>query len=291
MVPAKLLLFGEHTVLQGGEALALPLRRFGARWREEPDEKSGQLFAAWAAFAKTRPPLVAAVDVAAWAKDATQLAVESNIPQNYGLGSSGALTALVFGRYQRQAQQDLALNELRQLLGGLESFFHGRSSGLDPLVCALDAAIHIAADGTARRVETSLPIWTAEGAWFLLDSRRPKLGEAAIRSFGASCRTSAFRKTYLEPAIALTQHLIASTLLPDETFEKPARGLANLQRLSQLQLEQLPALIPSDIAQLWSEWYKSDIAYLKLCGAGGGGYFLGYAPQQALLTADVVWLT
>lgn len=281
MTPAKLLLFGEHTVLHGGEALALPLRRFGARWGTG-GASPGSPFVAWAAFAKTHDAIPDFLDVERFTADAPGLRVESDIPRDYGLGSSGALTALVYRRY-RLADADPALPVLRERLGLLEGFFHGRSSGLDPLVCYLDAAVHVRTDGSvATRPAPDLS--AGPGRWFLLDSRQPKAGHEAIARFGESGKAEGFRQNYLEPALALTAALIDGARAPDAGWH------ATLAELSARQLEHLRWLIPSAVAEHWRHWLTSDTAYLKLCGAGGGGFFLGYAPQAAALATEVLWL-
>ena len=283
MTPAKLLLFGEHTVLHGGEALALPLRRFGARWSRGlalPDAP----FVKWAAFAKTRDALRDALDVDRFAAEAPTLSVASDIPRDYGLGSSGALSALVYRRYRRVAT-DPDLPVLRKRLAALEDFFHGSSSGIDPLVCYLEQALHVRADGSVAIVAapTRPP---GAGAYFLLDSRQPKAGQAAIARFRESCREEGFRQNYLTPALALTQQLIRGT-----QTAPTAAWREHFAELSALQLQHLGWLIPQGVRAPWAKWLSDGQAYVKLCGAGGGGYFLGYAPAgRPSLDEDVIWL-
>ena len=278
MTPAKLLLFGEHTVLQGGEALAVPLQRFSARWSRGLAIPQRNPFPDWAAYAKTAPADDADevavrtwLDVERFAAEAPALSVDSDIPHDYGLGSRGALTALVYARYRR-SPTDPPLADLRRRLGQLESFFHGRSSGLDPLVCYLRAAVHVRADGSVAMLPTP-PLATAAGRWFLLDARQPKAGHAAIARFRESARDDGFRQNFLRPALASTAELIAGAQ------DTPVTWVAQLRRLSGLQLAYLPWLIPEHVAATWRRLLETDAAYLKLCGAGGGGYFLGWAPN------------
>lgn len=280
MTPAKLLLFGEHTVLHGGEALALPLPRFAARWSRGiagPDSP----FPAWAAFAKTQDAIPASLDVERFAAEAPGLCVDSDIPRDYGLGSSGALTALVYRRYRRDTS-DASLPELRRRLGLLEGFFHGRSSGLDPLVCYLGQAVHVRPSGID--VRPTPPLSSPRGRWFLLDSHRPKAGQRAIAGFGESCTREGFRQNFLAPALALTRRLIAGVDAPDDAWRDA------LRELSARQLEHLGWLVPAHVAGQWRAWLDADAAYLKLCGAGGGGFFLGYTPDPPSVNAEVIWL-
>ena len=75
---------------------------------------------------------------------------KSNIPQGYGLGSSGALVVAAFyNRYAKKKislQQKLTKNKLQKLkniFSKMESHFHGESSGIDPLNCYLGLPILI----------------------------------------------------------------------------------------------------------------------------------------------------
>ncbi|WP_436570317.1 GHMP family kinase ATP-binding protein, partial [Klebsiella pneumoniae] len=65
----------------------------------------------------------------------------SDIPQGFGLGSSGALVAAIFLRYLDKAgdfKDELKhltmdrIQNLKSYLGALEGYFHGKSSGIDP---------------------------------------------------------------------------------------------------------------------------------------------------------------
>ena len=80
---------------------------------------------------------------------ANGLYFDSSIPQGYGIGSSGALVAAVYDRYANSKITILEnltrdkLLKLKQIFGLMESFFHGKSSGLDPLNSFLSLPILI----------------------------------------------------------------------------------------------------------------------------------------------------
>ena len=284
--PAKLLLFGEHTVLHGSSAYAVPLDRFGMELAVGDRPGGTELFADWLADARERPPVRAAVDVEAWAREAGVLSVTSTIPRGYGLGSSGALVALVYRRYARGD-----VGDLRGVLGQLESFFHGSSSGLDPLVSYLARPVRVRPDGRVVPIDRpgpALPLPHPAGAWFLLDSARARRGRQAIARFRESGRDAGWRRRVLDPLRAVVDELVA--LAAAGTTEGLTPRLAELSRL---QLAGMRFLIPEDVAERWGRWLTAGEAYLKLCGAGGGGYFLGYAPGGPGLEAGplpVVWL-
>ena len=64
---------------------------------------------------------------------------DSSIPQGYGVGSSGALVAAIYDKYASDKITVLEnltrdkLLKLKSIFSMMESFFHGKSSGLDPL--------------------------------------------------------------------------------------------------------------------------------------------------------------
>jgi mevalonate kinase len=73
---------------------------------------------------------------------------DSNIPQGYGVGSSGALVAAIFERYsfskhnpENISKEDL--KNIKSVFGEMESYFHGKSSGMDPLICYMNLPILI----------------------------------------------------------------------------------------------------------------------------------------------------
>ncbi|MFK8055385.1 MAG: mevalonate kinase [Saprospiraceae bacterium] len=290
-------MLGEHTVLHGSAAYAVPLRRFSARIDvRNPEAGQHQLptgegihasfdFEKWVAFAKTSETLANALDFQRWESEAAQLGVFADIPIGYGLGSSGAITAAAYVRYVIEPATDLSV--LRAQLAAMECFFHGKSSGLDPLVSYLNKAVYISPTGSIEPVEVdhAFPSFEEEGGWFLVDSGQPRAGKDAISRFGESCKDDRWRSEVLAPMTELVEQLAVG--MKTQTFT----GLSpKLKELSKLQLCELGFLIPSHIAALWSEWLQNGSAYLKLCGAGGGGFFLGYAPIRSEIKLEVIWL-
>lgn len=40
-------------------------------------------------------------------------------------------------------------------------------------------------------------------------------------------------------------------------------------------------MIPNNLYNAWKKGLDTNAYYLKLCGSGGGGYILGFAPDYA----------
>jgi len=98
---SKLLLFGEHSIIKGSQALALPLFNFSGNWKyatENIEEKQMNLptFATHLEKLKNVNELLCDLDVERFQGELNKgLFFQSNIPTGYGVGSSGALCAAI----------------------------------------------------------------------------------------------------------------------------------------------------------------------------------------------------
>jgi len=263
--PAKILLFGEYTVLLGGSGLSLPWFGCGAAWVQDP--QAAPEFGAFIDFLASKAVLSKAIDTEALAADyADGWRLRSTIPFGSGLGSSGVLCAAIFDRYHRKERN---LEETRKVLSGMEGYFHGRSSGLDPLVSFLKKAI------VSRRddLEVLAEIPKLAGPGFkieLVDSASPRETRALVEKFRA--------RTDNDPQY---RDLIAKELIPAN--EAAINGLLtndheaiikHWQVISSLSLDVFRDMIPEQMRQIWMAGISSRRTFYKLCGAGGGGYFL-----------------
>src|SRR5690606_11283950 len=83
-------------------------------------------------------------DITSFEFDISQgLFFDSTIPQGYGVGSSGALVAAIFDRYEQENHSTLDINKLKKIFSQMEYHFHGASSGVDPLISYLNSPILI----------------------------------------------------------------------------------------------------------------------------------------------------
>ena len=274
--PAKVLLLGEHTVLRGGRGLAVPYPACHLQWATgtDPDDRL-QDFAAYlrrAAFPIDHARFQEAL-AAGWY-------LRGNIPTGYGLGSSGAVCAAVYDRFGTEGETP-ELRELRHLLAGMEGFFHGSSSGTDPLVAYRQEPILLEEAGGVAAL--ALPANWADG-WFLLDTGITRQAGPLIERFLAAhdADPDAIRTGWQEPADEAIAALVGGW--HDELY-------AAVTRVSDFQMERFPDFIPPDYREVWDggEAYR-----LKICGAGGGGMLLGLARDttrvRELFGSDVQWL-
>jgi mevalonate kinase len=271
--PAKLLLFGEHLLLRGATALAVPVPAFGGAWMRTEGDKppfAAELrrFAEWLSEADfDRDRLLRDLH------DGWYFA--SDIPQGYGLGSSGALCAAIYTDYARQphaADTPAGLAALKTLFGQMEGYFHGQSSGIDPLTSYVGQPLLV-----QQQHDVSMPHpqpWSAGEApvVFLLDSQQPRRTGPLVSWFLEQSTEPAYATMLAEQMLPAHQQLLDGWLRADSGMFWPG-----LRRISRLQWQHMPPMIPANLREAWAKQLEHSDATLKICGAGGGGFVLGFA--------------
>jgi mevalonate kinase len=262
-------------LLRGASALAVPVHRFSGCWAEATPGtvREQRLLRDFA----SRLPVMAHFDLARLDSDlAGGLYFQSNIPHGYGLGSSGALCAALYDRYCTQKTTDLSL--LKSIFAQMESPLHGQSSGIDPLTCYIDQPLLI-----QNRTEVHLaepqpwPDGQRPIVW-LIDSELPRQTGPLVTWFMEHSTQPDFGAILSEQILPAHEAMLAGWLHADvDAFWD------NIHKISRLQYEYMPPMIPANPA-LRLVWEKSfdlpDVA-LKICGAGGGGYVLGFSRQRS----------
>ena len=194
------------------------------------------------------------------------LIFRSDIPRGYGVGSSGALTAAVYDQYFQRVPSRLV--DIQKELALIESYFHGSSSGVDPLISYLDSPVWIAG-GYAQRNKTALP----PGIFFLLDTGIARETGPLVEIYREKCKDEAFNEAIANKIAFPTQRIIRAL------FKHDIRAISNyFAQISFAQIQLFQEMIPEALQGLWAEGLQTNSYYLKLCGyAGGGGYLLGFS--------------
>ncbi|UWX54625.1 mevalonate kinase [Maribacter litopenaei] len=282
---SKILLFGEYGIIKDSKGLSIPYNFFkGALKNNDNSEKaikSNEALYKFASYLKelsiTEPELVS-FDFASMDQDIEDgMYFDSSIPQGYGVGSSGALVAAIYDKYANEKITVLEnltrekLLSLKAIFGKMESFFHGKSSGLDPLNSYLSLPILINSKDNIE--STSIPSQNMEGkgAVFLLDSG--SIGETApmVQIFMEQMKNEGFRKMLKDQFIKHTDACV------EDFVNGNVKSLfGNLKKLSHVVLDNFKPMIPAKFHDLWKQGIETNDYYLKLCGSRGGGYFLGF---------------
>lgn len=279
---AKILLFGEYGIIENAQGLSVPYPFYKGQLKfselkTDFEKESNHSLKKYAEYLRNLEyPEGFGLNLSQFFDDIENgLFFDSDIPQGYGVGSSGALVAAIFGRYstERLETKNLTKSQLKDLkafLGEMESFFHGKSSGIDPLICYINSPILIENKENISRVEIPKEN-QGEGVFFLIDSQIIGETEPMVRLFFEKMKSKDFRKTLKEDFIKYNDACIHAFLNQENTIL-----LKNIKFLSEWTYKHFRPMIPQSVVKIWREGLDSNIYSLKLCGSGGGGYILGF---------------
>ena len=283
---SKILLFGEYGIIQDSKGLSIPYNFYNGALKsdENPSDeakKSNQSLVKFVAYLKqlqTEQPELVTFNIDVLQNDVNSgMYFDSSIPQGYGVGSSGALVAAIYDKYATNkitVLENLTREKLLQLkviFSNMESFFHGKSSGLDPLNSYLSLPILINSKDNIEAAGIPSQSTTGKGAVFLLDSGI--VGETApmVNIFMENLKDQGFRKMLKSQFIKYTDSCVENFLQGDmKSLFK------NTKELSKVVLSNFKPMIPEQFHQIWQNGIETNDYYLKLCGSGGGGYILGF---------------
>ena len=275
--PSKILLFGEYSVINDPKALCISyplfdgLLKFKTNKAPSPDSEL-LAFISYLKFLKDSGRLPIEMDFHSLDFDIAQgLCFDSTIPQGFGVGSSGAVTAAIYECYAKHEPEKVNILRLKKIFSVLESHFHESSSGLDPLVSFLGKSVLI--NGHEDLSVVNIPHFPhQEGAIFLLNTGRPRKTGPLVNLFLEKYHGVEFDRRYKEELLPITNLCITHFL------QSNREGLAESFRdLSLFQYDCFAPMIPPLFKDLWKKGLTGHDYYLKLCGAGGGGFLLGFA--------------
>lgn len=280
---SKILLFGEYGIIKDSKGLSIPYNFYNGALKtdglqSESALKSNGNLKRYVDYLKAIHPELVAFNMVDLESDVDAgMYFDSSIPQGYGVGSSGALVAAIYDKYaldkitvlENLTREKLLV--LKTIFSEMESFFHGKSSGLDPLNSYLSIPILI---NSKDHIEaTGIPSQKSDGkgAVFLLDSGI--VGETApmVSIFMENMKQEGFRRMLKNQFIKHTDACV------DDFLKGDFKSLfLNTKKLSKVALNHFKPMIPQQFHELWKNGLDTNDYYLKLCGSGGGGYILGF---------------
>jgi len=280
---SKILLFGEYGIIKDSKGLSIPYNFFKGALKKDKnpsDEsvKSNENLNLFVDYLETLDANLVSFDFQSLKADVESgMYFDSSIPQGYGVGSSGALVAAIYDKYAKDKITVLEnltrekLLKLKTIFSEMESFFHGKSSGLDPLNSYLSLPILINSKDNIEATGIPSQKQEGKGAVFLLDSGI--IGETApmVGIFMDNMKQEGFRKMLKDQFIKHTDACVDNFLKGD------IKSLfSNTKQLSKVVLNHFKPMIPKQFHELWKKGIETNDYYLKLCGSGGGGYILGF---------------
>lgn len=276
--PGKILLFGEYTVLHDSNSLAIPLYNKTANWdyddlefesRESLDQFIDYLVLLGAAE----------FDIDGFSKEWEEgLFLESTIPNGYGAGSSGAVVAALYDCFVKNKTNDL--KELRIIFQQMEAHFHGTSSGLDPLVSYTGQGI-IIEDNTIniQNVEEN----TLLDNLYLWDSGVSRKTGPLVTWYKDQLKSISFKNLVHGNLIPLNNSLITSFIEEENSI-----FIDKLKELEDFQFQYFKKMFPAEIKRELKKLKEKYSATVKLCGAGGGGFYLFYSDDDEISDSHII---
>ncbi|NRA46562.1 MAG: mevalonate kinase [Oligoflexales bacterium] len=265
----KAIIVGEHAVVYGSSAVAMPLPSMQMHIRLSPSK--GNKNTLKLGNNKISDHVLGIIDDAFQALGMDKFPVDvegsSQVLIGSGLGSSAALSIVILKALASLAGKQISEHTLAQLGRSLEARFHGKSSGLDTAVVAYESIIQFKIGTEPKRLKVLAPKGHTQWNFALIDSRTrsstlaminqaspyfldPHKGNKRLEEFDGLAATTASALEHGKVDLLAGAMNRASIML----------GEAGLT--SHLLSEMLDAI------------KSSGIPAAKLTGAGGGGCIL-----------------
>jgi len=270
-VPAKWVLAGEHSVLRGAAAVALPHPELGLSLAYDPQEKVGALLVkppeANEIFLELLNSMIENVQTQGltFSRPKGSVQIESTIPVGAGLGSSAALCVAL--THWVSSFVSLGDREKVELATRLEHRFHGKSSGMDVAVISARQPIKYSmAHGIEAMGVKTLPKFTFH--------------DTGLRSRTSDCvkRVEKFREETPELGALVDARMESASRFAIEGLAAFDSGeqTVGLKLLSDAMKQARECfysweLVPGDARRLEESLLREGALAVKLTGAGGGG--------------------
>lgn len=265
--PAKAILMGEHFVVHGSPALAVPVHALQIRVTLKegaPQPLDDHLHYCLS---------VAQEQLGNGARLPERLEVESTIPMGTGLGSSAALSLAVARAVAAAAGRQVAEETLRELSMRCERRAHGRPSGIDTEVCL-----------------TGRPVWLVPGQppEPLDAGEAPRIGlivalaSEGVSTAGMIARVERFRQAAPERFQELQRFTgRLTTEARERLLDGDAARLGLLMAQQHETLREIGVSSP-ELDRAASRVTEAGAAGAKLSGSGGGGVVIAVATADEL---------
>ena len=266
----KAILMGEHAVVYGAKAVAMPIRG-----------KSISLSIADAAVTKVKINELDLTSTLGHLVDdakkilriepnrAFSVAGKSTLSLGAGLGSSAALSVAIIKALIEKFNIDLSKKEIARVANQLEKRFHGSPSGLDVTVVAQDEPIIF-----ERKNMSSKQLRLTDPGTFrfaLIDSQKRISTKKMIEKASVYFQDQKQRNKLIKEFDAAADELIAG--INTGSVESVSSAINKGSEL----LEQI-SVVSDDLKSKINEAKKLGCLAVKPTGAGGGGCLLSLLP-------------
>ncbi len=281
--PGKIILFGEHAVVYGRPAIAVPVTDVRARVGLQTTG-SGKGFRIIAADlgrdyllvdAESDDPLATIVQIALkhlgqTVPDAT-LTVTSTIPLGRGLGSGAAVSTAIVRALGQFFEYNLPPADVSDLAYEVEKLHHGTPSGIDNTVVAFEQPVYFAKGRPIRRIRVGQPLTLVIGDTGIVSPTRETVGDLRRRR---QAEPECYEGYFDEIEVLVDQAKVA--------LEQGLPGLPAIGKLMNENQELLESLGVSspELEQLIKAARQAGSPGAKLSGAGWGGNMIALIPAR-----------
>lgn len=282
--PGKIILFGEHAVVYGQPAIAIPVNRVNATARVIPNinAQAGMMrvqapeihLDALLSDLPENNPLASAARLALESAHLDQppsltLQVISTIPIAAGMGSSAAITIAIIRALTNFLGKPLPPEEISNLAYEVEKIHHGTPSGIDNHVIAHQKPVFFTRDEPIQYLSVKRPTY-----WVIADTGEKTPTREMVA--GVRKRYAADPGTYnqiFDQIGDITRRAQAGLIDGDVAL------LGQLMGENQHLLEKI-GVSSKKISHLIDAAKGAGAAGAKLSGGGGGGNIIALAPTN-----------
>ena len=269
---SKILLFGEYGIMHDSNALSIPYKKFNGSLSKsdhlsEDQKISNRNIESLYEYIIQEDYLNDIINSDNLKEEIDSgLYFDSNIPIGSGLGSSGALVSSIISRYSKVDLKSFSNSEIKKIMSLVESKFHGNSSGFDPAVSYFNKPMLY----SNQKIKLIERIPFKDFKVYIIDSQIDSSTKKMIKVFEDKISKSEFRLFFNSKFINNTNQCINHLINTSKLFRDSVKELSNDT------LHNFQEMIPEKLKNKWKEGIKNDSYYMKLCGSGGGGFFLAY---------------